>query len=155
MRPTHPHNPSRRTLFITLALSLGTLTTGCATLQTPEESLQQRAQAFWDARKINDELSAYKYEAESLQPGSTLQNYLKGSGRIEYRSVEIKSVKLISPTEGEALVAVSYALPGTPITKPFASTLRDQWTNIDGRWYHIKPPKSRYSDTPQPKDAQP
>lgn len=155
MQLTHPHNASRRALLITLTLGLVAQMNGCASLQSPEESLQQRAQAFWDARKINDELTAYKYEAESLQPGSTLQNYLKGSGRIEYRSVEIKSVKLISPTEGEAHVVASYTLAGTPITKPFTSTLRDQWTNIDGRWYHIKPSKPRYSDTPQPKAEQP
>jgi uncharacterized protein YchJ len=147
MRPTHPNNPSRRTLFITLALSLGTLTTGCATLQTPEESLQQRAQSFWDARKANDDLSAYKYEAASQTGEPSLQNYLKGRAGIEYRSIEIKSVRLLTPTEGEVNLVTSYSIPSIGFNKPIAGNMTDTWVKIDGQWYHTNPAKTKPSST--------
>ena len=137
MQPTSLQNTSRRILLI--AFTLGTLTAGCAALQSPEESLKERAQAYWNAKKINDALSAYKYEDISLQAESNVQNYAKRTSSIEYRVVEVKGVKLISANEGEVNVDLTYTLPGTIITKPIPTSIRDYWIKIDGQWYRSKP----------------
>jgi len=149
MSPTSLQNTSRRTLLV--ALALGTLTAGCAALQSPEESLKERAQAYWNAKKINDALSAYKYEDISLQAEQNVQNYAKRTSSIEYRVAEVKGVKLTSANEGEVTVDLSYTLPGTIITKPISTSIRDYWIEIDGQWYRSKPIEKKPSQETAPK----
>ena len=149
MSPTPLQNTSRRILLI--ALTLGTLTAGCSALQSPEESLKERAQAYWNAKKINDALSAYKYEDISLQAEQNVQNYAKRTSSIEYRVAEVKGIKLVSANEGEVTVDLSYILPGTIITKPISTSIRDYWIKIDGQWYRSKPVEKKTAPENTPK----
>ncbi|MFZ5580743.1 MAG: hypothetical protein ACOZAQ_09825 [Pseudomonadota bacterium] len=127
---------SRRKLLGVLALAALGLGSGCAMLQTPEESLRERAQAFWDARKLGDDVTAYKYEELSKRPESTLQNYLKGRAAMEYRRIDIKSVRIVSPTEAEVILDMAYSVPAIGLKKPIEGQSKDPWVLIDGEWYH-------------------
>ncbi|MEW6727927.1 MAG: twin-arginine translocation signal domain-containing protein [Pseudomonadota bacterium] len=129
-------HPTRRSFLTLLALAPLALGTGCAMLKTPEESLRERAQAFWDARKAGDDITAYRFEELSKRPDSNLQSYLKGRAAIEYRKVEIKSVRLKTPTEAEVILDMSYTIPAIGLNKPIEGEVKDPWVLIDGQWYH-------------------
>lgn len=129
-------HPTRRAFLTLLTLAPLALGTGCAMLKTPEESLRERAQAFWDARKAGDDVTAYRFEELSKRPESNLQSYLKGRAAIEYRRAEIKAVRLKSPTEAEVILDMSYTIPAIGLNKPIEGEVKDPWVLIDGQWYH-------------------
>ena len=145
----------RKSSAILAPLILGSLLmSGCAALQSPEDSLKERATAYWNAKKINDATTAYKYEDFSLTGEYPIQNYVKRSTSIEYRSIDIKSIKLLSANEGEVNLDIAYTLPGTIITKPINSNIRDYWVKIEDQWYRAKPidkkPDAPAQEKPKP-----
>lgn len=139
---TMPQIPTRRSFLNLLILAPLALGSGCAMLQTPEESLRERAQAFWAARKAGDDLTAYRFEELSKHPESNLQSYLKGRAAIEYRKAEIKAVRLKGPTEAEVILEMSYTLPAVGLNKPIEAEVKDPWVLIDGQWFHAFKPSA-------------
>lgn len=135
-----PRSILRRALLGGIALAMFGLTTGCASLQPPEESLRERAQAFWDARKAGDEVTTYRYEEISLNPQMTLQKYLQSRGGIRYVDVELKDIELKDATHADVILRMSYLLPEAGIKTPLAGEVRDPWIRIDGQWYHAYQP---------------
>lgn len=136
-KPPKTHDQvGRRTLVGGIILGMLTLTSGCALLQSPEESLRERAQAFWNARKIGDDITAYKYESLSKQPNSNLQTYLKAREGIRYHHAEIQTVRLLKPDEAVVEVSITYTIPSIGFHKPIQGKIKDPWIMIDDRWYH-------------------
>lgn len=135
-----PRSTIRAALLGGIALALFGLISGCASLQAPEESLRERAQAFWDARKAGDDITAYRYEEISLNPEMTLQKYLTSRGGIRYEDIEIKGINLKDPNHAEVIVHTRYRLPEHGIKSPLAGEMRDPWIRIDGQWFHVKEP---------------
>jgi hypothetical protein len=105
-----------------------------------EASLLARANQYWEARRLNDYLSAYELEAETA------------SGQLAPDEVETRpewgqrlhSFKL-GPVEyfnDHAEIELTTDFTIREFTKPMgASTKKDLWTFIKGRWYHGAPEK--------------
>lgn len=117
---------------------LAAVLSGCATApaQKPEDALRARAQAYWDAVRIGDDVTAYSFEEGSLKPGATLQNYLRGRTRFMYSQLDIVSVQMKGENEAELLLNVSYTIPSIGFNKPISGESKDHWVRIDGQWYH-------------------
>ncbi len=104
-----------------------------------QEALLKRAQAFWDLVRVNDNVGAWAYEAQSKDPAWSLETYLKKGG-ITYSSVKILGVKSMEGDEAQLDVQMTYSLPLLRVRDQDLRTV-DQWKLIDGVWYH-SPPKS-------------
>lgn len=105
-----------------------------------EASLLARANDYWEARRLNDYLTAYELEAETA-------NGQLAPDEVETRpewGQRLHSFKL-GPVEyfndhAEIELTTEYTI--REFTRPMgASTKKDLWTFIKGRWYHGAPEK--------------
>ena len=103
------------------------------------EALLQRAQAYWDLVKANNNIAAWTYEAQSKDPRWSLEGYLKKGG-IVYDSVKVTDVKSIEGDSAQVGLKMVYTLPLIRVKNKELTTV-DQWKLIDGVWYH-SPPRS-------------
>lgn len=137
----------RAVVVATAALAVGL--SGCAsttpsTVAAPKgdaspEALLKRAQAYWDLVRVNDNVGAWAYEAQSKAPNASLEAYLKKGG-ITYSSVNVAGVKSIEGDTGLVNVNMKYSLPLLRVRDRELRT-EDQWKLIEGVWYH-SPPRS-------------
>lgn len=114
------------------------------TAKPPEVALQERAQAYWEAKRTGDLATAYRMEMPeegSDRPNLSLAAYAaqgKRSERAQLVGVKIKEVKV----EGdEGLVTMDYAQAIYFFGKAHVmegSTV-DRWQRVDGQWYHVLP----------------
>ena len=146
------YKPSRLTLrrawMAALAVSLSGFILGCASAPSDParpkadpspQALLQRAQAYWDLVRVNDNIGAWAYEAQSKDPRWSLEAYLKKGG-ITYKSVTVVGVKSLEGDTALLDVRMNYSLPLLRVTNK-DGRIEDQWKLIDGVWYHA-PPRS-------------
>jgi hypothetical protein len=100
-----------------------------------EATLLARANQYWEARRLNDYLTAYELEAETA-------NGQLAPDEVETRpewGQRLHSFKL-GPVEyfnDHAEIELTTDFTIREFTKPMgASTKKDLWTFIKGRWYH-------------------
>ena len=114
---------------------------GCATMvsKPPEQALLERAQSYWQARRLHDLQTAYAMES-AAQPRGTMTAFdytqrFRNSATLHTSKIQKVTV---NGSQGEVLVAVELMLPmaGRPIIK---DTSRAVWVRIDGVWYHRTP----------------
>ena len=134
-------NPNKRrflaaTLALGLSLTFAGQTVRADSADDDRERLLQRAQAYWQARKDNDGVSAWNYEEISLDPRWTLQSYLK-RGAIVHDDASVLDVVRIDGDEGVVRVRVRYSLPALGLKKHEAE-FDDRWKRIRGQWYHAE-----------------
>lgn len=143
----HRYPPNRR-LFLSMAAAVtsAVLLIGCAAsghkIDHPgsgEAALLARAQAYWDAIKAGDRVTAWDYTAHSQNPHATLQDYLKGGG-VVYNSVEIKGVRSMTGDTAVLDVGINYSVPILRMRNQDREQA-DHWRLIEGNWYH-DPPRS-------------
>ncbi len=114
-------------LFLALLFSLG----GC---QKPAP-LEERVQAYWEARKKRDFATAYRFEDPKM--GMDREAYIQRmkSGQVVCVSVRIKEIQ----KEGDRATVrldMIYTIPPF-ITKNIRTTHTDFWFREDGgQWYH-------------------
>jgi len=131
-------------LLCALAVTLG----GCASVspQAREAALRERAVAYWEARRINDLVTAYQYEAASTRPGATLQAYLASkAGAVRIERAEVGRATITSDDQGEVSVKLVYRLPIVGGGKPIEADSTTTWQLIDGQWYHAPRPSVMWS----------
>lgn len=138
-----------RRAVVVAAAALAVGLSGCAsttssTATAPKgdaspEALLKRAQAYWDLVRVNDNVGAWAYEAQSKAPNASLEAYLKKGG-ITYSSVNVAGVKSIEGDTGLVNVNMKYSLPLLRVRDRELRT-EDQWKLIEGVWYH-SPPRS-------------
>jgi hypothetical protein len=125
--------------LILFAISLAILH-GCASLTPAADagSLRQRAEAYWKARLIGDRIAAFDYEEHKARGDQTLQAYARKSPPI-FLKATITDVRIIGENRGIVSLDATYTVPGLPSRTPFLQKMQDEWTVIDGRWYHVEP----------------
>lgn len=98
-------------------------------------TLEERAQAYWEARAKGKVEQAFKFE----KPGSIEQfAYLKklSTSPVTFTASEIRSIKE-KDDEAEVELQVQYLLPG--LSRSVSSSMLDKWVKIEGQWYHLLP----------------
>lgn len=135
-----PTAPQRRRLLQALALpaALVLVLGGCASTPSPQadrEALLQRARAYWELSRANDNVNAWKYEAASKDQSMTLEGYLKRGG-IVYDSVEVLGVRSLEGADAQLDLRMRYSLPLVRLRNQQAQ-VTDDWRRIDGQWYHV------------------
>lgn len=139
----------RRRLLQTLALPVAMALTlaGCASSPSPQsdrDALQQRARDYWELKRKNDAVNAWKYEAASQDQSMTLEGYIKRGG-IVYNSVEILGVRSLQGDEAQLDLRMRFDVPLLRL-KDKEGDVADQWRRIDGAWYHVLPRSSVFPD---------
>ncbi len=98
-------------------------------------ALEERAQAYWQAREKGKVEQAFTFE----KPGSIEQStYLKklATSHVAFTSVVIRSIQ--ERDDGaEVELQVQYLLPG--LSRSVSSSMLDKWVKIKGQWYHLLP----------------
>lgn len=124
------------------ALALAALH-GCATIAPAADagSLRQRAEAYWKARLAGDRVAAFDYEEHKARGTQTLQAYVKKNPPI-FLKVTITDVQVFPENRGLVSLDTSYTVPGLPSKTPIVQKMQDDWTVVDGRWYHVDKPVS-------------
>jgi len=98
-------------------------------------TLEERAQAYWQARAKGKVEQAFAFE----KPGSIEQStYLKKlvTSHVTFTSCVIQSIKE-KDDEAEVELQVQYLLPG--LSRSVSSSMLDKWVKIEGQWYHLLP----------------
>lgn len=80
--PSLSTSPSRRTLLATAALVSGAMLAGCASMgpQTPEQEVQARAEARWDALVKRDFVKAYGFTQPGFRAVVKPEDYIRRFG---------------------------------------------------------------------------
>jgi len=143
----HMQTPSRRVVL--LAAAAGACLPLLAACAAPggkvahagasEAALLARAQAYWDAIKAGDRVTAWDYVAASKNPNVTLQDYVKRGG-VTYNRVQIMGVRSLQGDAAVLDVSINYSVPVLNIRNQ-DKVQPDHWRLIDGAWYH-NPPRS-------------
>lgn len=99
------------------------------------ETLADRVNTFWEARKAGDLLTLYELEAVSVTGQVTLRQYVNNSGELVYKDYRIIEIKIESADTAHTLIEVEVVVPG--LGKSIKSQLEDKWVNLEGQWYHL------------------
>ena len=124
-------------LFAAVALS-ALLVQGCAVLQpkTPEEAVQQRAQARWDALLAGKFDDAYEYLEPSFRNRWSKEQYRKMASRSLAFKINVDRPQACEPAQ----CAVRVAFDVKPIERglPDVITTRatENWVREDGQWWY-------------------
>ncbi len=105
---------------------------------TPEEALQKRVAAYWEALIEGDREKAFAFIEPKAQKTYNRDRFCSGMSNFDFLSYEIKEIKL---EDTRALVGVERTFniqPGViPIQfkDPVRQMRTDVWVQIDGIWY--------------------
>lgn len=102
--------------------------------------LEQRVQAYWDAKLVGDAVAAYDFEAVKVRDKMPLSQYVRSTGKIIYKEVDLLNIEIISSEQATALLKMEILVPG--MLEPLKTNVKDNWVAIDGQWYHA-PPKAK------------
>ena len=103
------------------------------------QALRERAQQYWEARRLNDWLTEYQMESGSLAGGKLTPD--KFAGRLSNRSrvYRYQNPRITDVTvqndEGKVTVMVDRKFIRWGSTKK-DEMIKDPWVLIEGRWYH-------------------
>ena len=123
----------REILFALFALS--TVLVVASACSEKVATLEERAQAYWEARVKGKVEQAFTFE----KPGSIEHlAYLKklSISHVTFTSSAIRSIKE-KDDEAEVELQVQYLLPG--LSRSVSSSMLDKWVKIEGQWYHLLP----------------
>lgn len=131
--------PSRRAALL-LAACATALLTACASLQpaTPEQAVQQRAQARWQALLAGDIAKSYTYMAPSYRAVVDFERY---SGRIggaaKWLDAEVVRVHCESEEKCTARLKITAQplMPATTKRSPISTGVDETWLLEDGQWW--------------------
>jgi len=124
----------RREMLSTL-FALSTVLVVASACSEKVATLEERAQAYWQARAKGKVGQAFVFE----KPGSIEQStYLKKlvTSHVTFTSCVIQSIKE-KDDEAEVELQVQYLLPG--LSRSVSSSMLDKWVKIEGQWYHLLP----------------
>ncbi len=136
--PFKNRSGARRALLLS-ALVAATLMAGCASLEqgTPEEIVQKRANARWQALVVHDFKGAYEYLAPSYRAVSSFERYNEQlNGGAAWIKAEVGRVRC----ESAEKCTVNVAIESKPVgVMHFKGSIRtgdeETWLLEDGRWW--------------------
>jgi len=127
------------------------LFSACGTLNrariTPEEALQKRVTAYWDARVQGDTEKAYELLEPNAKQTTALETYARKTRFSIILNYKIHDLKVdLENNEATVRVERSFRIrPGSipyNIDKTLEQTANSRWVFVDGRWYmsYASPP---------------
>ena len=132
--------------FVILSALLGSCQSEQTTLGA--QSLQQRVQAFWEARIQGDDIAAYTYETYAHSGEMTVTQYVRARApTLKYKAY---SIDVIDKHENKAQVKVDVQyqliLPAMG-DLPLSMKIHEDWVRLeDGRWYrNVQPTGPGYT----------
>ena len=110
---------------------------GCASLdlfQTPEERVEQRAQARLDALLAGDIKKAFSFLAPAAREATTWQHWgSKYAGVSQWQAVSVNSIKCdVDRCDVNASVTYGMVRPRISNTR----TRNEVWIAVNGQWYY-------------------
>ena len=109
---------------------------GCASLgvfQTPEERVEQRAQARLDALLGQDIEKAFSFLAPAARQATTWQRWgSRYAGVGQWRAVSVNSVKC-EVDRCDVSVSVTYQMVRPKLEN--TRSRREVWIDVNGQWY--------------------
>lgn len=106
--------------------------------RSDHEVLRERAQAYWQARMIDDMAKAYTFENSLMRSQVPLMYYIRTIGTgIKLTGVEVNDAR-IDGDQADVFVGMEghHMIPGWHSTQT-KRTLIDDWQKIDGEWFHV------------------
>jgi hypothetical protein len=126
------------TCFVVLGLWFDPISADESQEMTLKLALVQRAHQYWDAIKVNDQVTAYRIESGSIDGTLTPHAFRRdfsGSGRlVDYQFNQVR----ITGDQAVIDIRVAYELP--QLRNPVTWDKAIAWTLVDGQWYHKSPP---------------
>ena len=106
--------------------------------RSDEEVLRERAQAYWQARVMQDMQTAFSLEDPLRQKKLSLVGYIRTVGEPgSLYDSKVTTIK-IEGDQADVDVDLTYRFAIPPWTNEvMKSTLTDDWQKIDGAWYHV------------------
>ncbi|RMD69138.1 MAG: hypothetical protein D6819_07720 [Gammaproteobacteria bacterium] len=103
-----------------------------------EQSLRERAEAYWKAVEANDLVTQYKMEATAKEGKLTPEAFrARAEGRFRYENVKVVDVK-VEGDKGVVTVRADERIPKWGVVRK-NRIIKDPWIRIDGVWYHRIP----------------
>lgn len=133
--------PRRAAMLLTGTVALTLM--GCATVgtPTPEQQVQERASAFWQARIKGDLPTAYGLLTPAYRGLRSQEDYAKANGKqIALEKIEVTKVAC----EKEKCTA-TIAMTGKPVVPGLSlpeltNYMDDTWVLDDGQWWRFETP---------------
>jgi len=126
------------------AVSLLFFLSACATTSSelePEDLLQDRAQARWDALVARDFETAYEYLTPGYKQQQTVVNYaVSMSGRpVIWTSGNVREVVCENEQKCTVRTDVGYRIPGGPTginNMRMSRVIDETWLKLAGEWWY-------------------
>jgi hypothetical protein len=105
----------------------------------PDEGLQARGQAFWEARIKEDYAAQYGLLEPKVRRQLSLTNYIQAQGPLQYLEARIEGVQI---DEAKAVLTVRTRVRIRHLLldrQTQETVVREAWVKRQGAWYRVYP----------------
>jgi hypothetical protein len=105
----------------------------------PDEGLQARGQAFWEARIKEDYATQYGLLEPKVRRQLSLTNYIQAQGPLQYLEARIEGVQ-IDEAKGVLTVRTRIRIKHPLLDRQTQETVvHEEWVKRQGAWYRVYP----------------
>jgi hypothetical protein len=105
----------------------------------PEAGLQERAQAFWQARIKEDYAAQYGLLEPKVRRQLSLTDYIQAQGPLQYLEAHIEGVT-IDEAKGVLTVRTLIRIKYPPLDRQQQEmVVKEEWVKRQGAWYRVHP----------------
>ena len=105
----------------------------------PDDGLQARGQAFWEARIKQDYAAQYGLLEPKVRREMSLTNYIQAQGPLQYLEARIEGVQ-IDEAKGVLTVRTLIRIKHPLLDKRTQETVvHETWVKRQGAWYRVYP----------------
>jgi hypothetical protein len=105
----------------------------------PDEGLQARGQAFWEARIKEDYATQYDLLEPKVRRQLSLTNYIQAQGPLQYLEARIEGMQ-IDEAKGVLTVRTRVRIRHPLLDRQTQETVvREAWVKRQGAWYRVYP----------------
>ena len=104
----------------------------------PAETLQERAQAFWEAKVKQDYAAQHSFFEPKLKRTMSVTDYIKRQGPVQYLEAHVDGVK-VEEARGFVTVRilVQVKLPQQAAPTKQEAVVQEEWVRRGGEWYRL------------------
>ena len=105
----------------------------------PDDGLQARGQAFWEARIKEDYATQYNLLEPKVRRQLSLTNYIQAQGPLQYLEAKIEGVT-IDEAKGVLTVRTRVKIRHPLLDRhPQETVVKEAWVKRQGAWYRLYP----------------
>lgn len=136
--------------LLSIMSSVGCATTSPETKAESRAALEKRAEAYWEAQRINDMATVYRMEIPAESSGKQappVAAYSSRGKRGQQSDLVGFKIKDVQVDGNKGMVDVEYAHAIYFFGKPHVTEtkVKDRWKRVDGEWYHLPPGRKKAS----------